>query len=119
MENDSDAALWYEIRDLFLGRNFRIQNVSLALAKARKCAHPNAEWLCRIFKDVDVSDGVGANVVLMRHANLHENDFQAKTFLALLQQPIDHFGVHFCALNGDAFAMVRLKRGFILLFFFF
>ncbi len=41
---------WLDVRDTFLGRNERKQDIAKALALARECKHPDAVWLTSIFE---------------------------------------------------------------------
>ena len=46
---------WLDVRDTLLGANERKQDIAAALALARDCKHPDAEWLASIFEGKDVS----------------------------------------------------------------
>ncbi len=50
-----DVLLWLQARDTFLGHNYKCQDIKAALALARDCKHPDAEWLTSIFEGKDVS----------------------------------------------------------------
>ena len=52
---------WLDVRDTLLGENYKKQDITAALALARDCKHPDAEWLTSIFegKDVSTKDQVG------------------------------------------------------------
>ena len=45
---------WLDVRDTFLGENNKEQDITAALALARDCRHPDAEWLSSIFEGKDV-----------------------------------------------------------------
>jgi hypothetical protein len=42
---------WYQIRNLFLGLNYKSRNFRAALSLAKKSTHPNAVWLCELYPD--------------------------------------------------------------------
>ncbi len=67
---------WLDVRDTFLGDNCRKQDIAVALALARDCNHPDAEWLTSIFEGKDVSTKGDAREVFI----LHENDARALCF---------------------------------------
>ncbi len=46
---------WLDVRDTLLGANFKKQDIIAALALARDCKHPDAEWLISIFEGKEVS----------------------------------------------------------------
>ena len=46
---------WLDVRDTFLGTNEKEEDIAAALALARDCKHPDAEWLTSIFEGKDVS----------------------------------------------------------------
>ena len=45
---------WLDVRDTFLGNNFKKQDIPAALALARDCKHSDAEWITSIFEGKDV-----------------------------------------------------------------
>ncbi len=67
---------WLEVRDTLLGHNERKQDIAAALALARDCKHPDAEWLTSIFEGKDVSTKEDARKVFLRC----ENDDRALCF---------------------------------------
>ena len=60
---------WLEIRDTFLGDNYKKQDITAALALARDCKHSDAVWLTSIFEGNDVSTKEDARVVFLSHQN--------------------------------------------------
>ena len=60
-----DLFKWLDIRDIFLGQNTRKQDITAALALARDCKHPDAEWLTSIFEGKDVSTKEEAKEVFL------------------------------------------------------
>ncbi len=46
---------WLDVRDTLLGFNLKNEDFTAALALARDCKHPDAEWLTSISKEKDVS----------------------------------------------------------------
>ncbi len=46
---------WLDVRDTLCGQNFRKLDITAALALARDCKHPDAEWLNSVFEGKDVS----------------------------------------------------------------
>ncbi len=67
---------WLDIRDKLLGRCYKEQDITSALALARDCKHPDAEWLTSIFEGKDVSTEEQARQVCL----LHEDDARALGF---------------------------------------
>ncbi len=67
---------WLDVRDTLLGDNKRKQDFSSALALARDCKHPDAEWLTSIFEGKDVATKEKVREVFL----LHENDARALCF---------------------------------------
>ena len=67
---------WLDVRDIFLGLNRKGQNVTAALALARDCKHPDAEWLTSVFEGKDVLTEEGAREVFLAF----ENDARALCF---------------------------------------
>ena len=67
---------WLDIRDTLLGENYKEQDISAALALARDCKHPDAEWLTSIFEGKEVLTKKDAREVFL----LHENDVRALCF---------------------------------------
>ena len=60
---------WLDVRDTFLGRNYKKQDVDAALALARNCKHPDAVWLTSIFEGKEVSTEEQAREVFLSHQN--------------------------------------------------
>ncbi len=56
---------WLDVRDTFLGDNFRKQHIAAALTLARDCKHPDAEWLTSVFEGKDVSTEEDARKVFL------------------------------------------------------
>ena len=69
---------WLDVRDTLLGENNKEQDITAALALARDCKHPDAEWLTSIFEGKDVSED--AREVFL----CCENDARALCFACLL-----------------------------------
>ncbi len=67
---------WLDVRDTFLGKNFKEQDITAALALARDCKHPDAMWLTSIFEGNDVSTKENAREVFL----CCENDARALCF---------------------------------------
>ncbi len=67
---------WLDVRDTLLGENKKKKNITAALALARDCKHPDAEWLASIFEGKDVSTEEGAIEVFLSF----ENDARALCF---------------------------------------
>ena len=67
---------WLDVRDSLLGMNKKQQNITAALALARDCKHPDAEWLTSIFEGKNVSTKEGARKVFL----CCENDARALCF---------------------------------------
>ena len=44
---------WLAVRDSLLGENKKQHDIAAALALARDCKHPDAEWLTSIFEGKD------------------------------------------------------------------
>ena len=58
---------WLDVRDTFLGKNNKKQDIKKALALARGCKHPDAEWLTSIFEGKKISTNAEAKKVLLSH----------------------------------------------------
>ena len=67
---------WLDVRDTFLGDNCKKQDIANALALARDCKHPDAEWLTSIFEGKEVATKEDAREVLL----LREDDARALCF---------------------------------------
>ncbi len=67
---------WLDVRDTLLGDNFKKQDITAALALARDCKHPDAEWLTSIFEGKNVSTEEDARKVFL----CCENDARALCF---------------------------------------
>ncbi len=100
---------WLDVRDAFLGDNYKKQDIRAALTLARDCKHPDAVWLTSIFEAYDVATKEDARKVFLRF----ENDARALCFawwmskirgkdLALLRRAAD---------LGNAFACSALCEG--------
>lgn len=72
---------WYDIRDTFFGENFRKQNIPLAIERAAKCTHPDAEWLTAVFAGKDIQNSDEARKVF----SLLGNDARALCFTWMLR----------------------------------
>ncbi len=97
---------WLDVRDTFLAENERIQDIANALALARDCKHPDAEWLTSIFEGKDVSTEEEAREVFLSH----QNDARALCFAWFLTyDPEDDFSLlRRSAEMGNAFACSTL-----------
>ncbi len=73
---------WLDVRDILLGDNYKDQDITKALALARDCKHPDAEWLTSIFEGKDVSTKDEARQVFLSL----ENDARALCFAWLLTE---------------------------------
>ena len=60
---------WLDVRDTFLGRNERKQDIAKALALARECKHPDAVWLTSIFEGKKTAAREQAREVFFLFAN--------------------------------------------------
>ncbi len=67
---------WLDVRDTFLGENYKQQDITAALALARDCKHPDAVWLTSIFDGKDVSTKEEVRKVFLSC----ENDARALCF---------------------------------------
>ncbi len=67
---------WLDARDTLLGENNKEQDITAALALARDCKHPDAEWLTSIVEGKDVSTKERAREVFLSF----ENDARALCF---------------------------------------
>ena len=95
-----------DVRDIFLGLNRKGQNVTAALALARDCKHPDAEWLTSIFQGKDISTEEGARKVFLNC----DNDARALCFAWMLSDgnEDDLSLLRRAAEMGNAFACSRL-----------
>ena len=89
---------WVDVRDTLLGDNFKKQDVTAALALARDCKHPDAEWLTSILKDVSTKEQVG-EVFLS-----HQNDARALCFAGWFTDDREDALLRRAAEMGNAFA---------------
>ena len=99
---------WLDVRDTLLGENSKKQDIASALARARDCKHPDAEWLTSIFEGKDVSTKEDAREVFL----LNQHDARALCFAWFLA--VDH-GEDLMLLRrasemGNAFAYSTLCR---------
>ena len=76
---------WLDVRDTFLGKNFKEQDITAALALARDCKHPDAVRLASIFEGKDVSTEEDARNFFLNF----ENDARALCFTLLLADDRD------------------------------
>ncbi len=60
---------WLDVRDTLLGENLKEHDITAALALARGCKHPDAEWLTSVFDGKDVSTKEGAREVFLSFNN--------------------------------------------------
>ncbi len=60
---------WLDVRDTLLGQNYKKQDVKKALALARYCKHPDAEWLSSIFEGKKVAKKEEARQVFLSCKN--------------------------------------------------
>ncbi len=67
---------WLDVRDTLLGYNEREQDITAALALARDCKHPDAEWLTSIFEGKEASTKEQMGKVFLSF----ENDARALCF---------------------------------------
>ncbi len=67
---------WLDVRDTFIGQNYKKRDITSALALARDCKHPDAVWLTLIFEGKDVSTKEDAREVFL----CCENDARALCF---------------------------------------
>ncbi len=100
---------WLNVRDTLLGQNCKKQDISAALALARDCNHPDAEWLTSIFEGKDVSTQEKVRKVFLSFENdaralcfawYLTNQFQYQDDLALLRRSSE---------MGNAFACSTLS----------
>ena len=71
---------WLDVRDTLLGQNCKEQDITSALALARDCNHPDAEWLTSILEGKDVSKKEYVREVFL----FFENDARALCFACWL-----------------------------------
>ncbi len=97
---------WLDVRDTLLGDNFKKQDITAALALARDCKHPDAEWLTSIFEGKDVSTEEDAREVFL----LNQNDALALCFAWWLtdNRKLDLTLLRRAYEMGNAFACSRL-----------
>ena len=99
---------WLDICDTFLGQNLKQQDITAALALARDCKHPDAEWLTSIFEGKDVSTKEDAKKVFL----CCENDARALCFAWWLTEEEDPENglnlLHRASELGNALACSRL-----------
>ncbi len=60
---------WFDVRDTLLGQNCKKQDITAALALARDCKHPDAEWLTSIFEGKQIATKEEAREVFLSHPN--------------------------------------------------
>ncbi len=81
----ADLLLWLDVRDNFLGHNFKLQDITAALALAQRCKHPDAKWLTSIFEGKNVSTNEEALKVFLAH----DTDARALCFAWWLNEKDD------------------------------
>ncbi len=101
-----DLFKWLDVRDTLLGQNFRNQDITAALALARDCNHPDAEWLTSIFEGKDVSTEEHVREVFLSH----QNDARALCFSWWFTDDRDGASLRRAAEMGNAFACSFLCR---------
>ncbi len=103
-----ELSKWLHVRDTFLGQNNKEQDVTGALALARDCKHPDAEWLTSIFEGKDVSTKEEAKEVFL----LSQDDARAICFAWCLtdDREEDLSRLRRAAEMGNAFACSTLCR---------
>ena len=94
---------WWKIRDLLLGHQCVRQDVSRAIALARRCSHPDAMWLSSLFANNNVSAEAAKKVFLQ-----HSHDPRALCFAYAIWRNKDEEWLHNSASSGFAFAQVLL-----------
>ncbi len=99
---------WLDVRDTFLGKNYKEQDITAALALARDCKHPDAMWLTSIFEGNDVSTKENAREVFL----CCENDARALCFAWWLagDRKDDLTLLRRAAGMGNAFACSSLRE---------
>ena len=101
-----DVLGWLRVRDFLTGTNKEKRNISKALALARTCKHPDAEWIAALFHSKDVWPVEEAREIFLKH----RNDARALCFAwFLLDEKWDNLGM--LKLAAD------LRFGFALAFF--
>ncbi len=95
---------WLDIRDTFLGENNKKQDITAALALARDCKHPDAEWLTSVFEGKDVSTNEDAREVFL----LHQTDARALCFTCWFTNDHEDALLRRAASMGNAFACSTL-----------
>lgn len=107
LDDIESTVLWYRVRDMFLGRNYTVQDIHGALELAKTCRHPDAQWLCKVFEhDADVVSPRDAYKVL-------SNDFhdeRARSFAHVLNVQ-NRLG---CALAGPLLSADTVETPFAL-----
>ncbi len=91
---------WFDVRDTFLGRNFKKQDFTAALDLAHDCNHPDALWLTSIFEGKDVSTKEDAKKVFL----CFESDGRALCFAWCLTYSRDLTMLRCSSAMGNAFA---------------
>jgi hypothetical protein len=93
---------WYKIRDLVLGTNLRMPNITLALKLAAVCEHPDAVWLTKLFAGRDVKTLDQTKQVFFENK---ENSVTAECFYAMLGYHLDN--MQGAAKKGSALAQAQ------------
>ena len=94
---------WLDVRDTLLGENLKKRDITAALALARDCKHPDAEWLTSIFEGKNVSTKEEATKVLLTH----QDDARALCFAWCLsdeEERDDELAIRRASAMGNAFA---------------
>ena len=98
-----DSAKWFLARDLFLGINYKKQNLAEALKLASECKHKDAQWLCKCFPNGPPETALEARDVFLL---LYPNDSRAITFAGIV--------------NNDEYELIeralRIKPTYVLAF---
>ncbi len=99
---------WLEVRDTLLAANERKRDITAALALARDCKHPDAEWLTSIFEGKNVSTKEGARKVFL----CSQDDARGLCFAYWLTdyREADLSLLRRASKMGNAFACSTLRR---------
>ncbi len=97
---------WLDVRDTFLGNNFKKQDITAALALARDCKHLDAVWLSSMFEGKNASTKEDAREVFLSI----ENDARALCFAWWLtdDRVLDYSMLRRASEAGNAFACSTL-----------
>ena len=99
---------WLDVRGTLLGQNRTEHDITTALALARDCKHPDAEWLASIFEGKDVSTKKDVREVFLSF----KNDARALCFAWWLAEDrwSDLSLLRRASEMGNAFACSMLAR---------